>query len=133
MTTLAGQHAFISGGGSGIGLGAARALVADGASVTLCGRTAEKLEAAQSELGDAAAIAIADVVDESALAQALANANDRAPLTIAIANAGVGGVPAWSCPSTAAIIYGGGQTLIRCWRRLCPTCRAQAPKEAREP
>lgn len=90
MTILEGQHAFVTGGGSGIGLGAARALAADGALVTLCGRTVEKLEAAQAELGDAAAIAVADVADEKALAAALATANDRAPLTIAIANAGVG-------------------------------------------
>lgn len=90
MTSLNEAHAFITGGGSGIGLGAARALVADGARVTLCGRTAEKLEAAKAELGDPAAIAVADVADEDGLAAALAKANDRAPLTIAIANAGVG-------------------------------------------
>lgn len=90
MTSLKGQHAFVTGGGSGIGLGAARALVADGALVTLCGRTADKLETAQADLGDAASIAVADVADEQGLAAALAAANERAPLTIAVANAGVG-------------------------------------------
>jgi len=88
---LQGQHAFITGGGSGIGLGAARALVADGAIVTLCGRTADKLEAAAAELGDAAAIAVADVGNEQELDAAIAEADARAPLTIAVANAGVGG------------------------------------------
>lgn len=88
---LEGQHAFITGGGSGIGLGAARAFVADGAHVTLCGRTADKLEAAATELGDRAAIAVADVADEPALETAIAEADDRMPLTIAVANAGVGG------------------------------------------
>jgi len=87
---LAGAHAFITGGGSGIGLGAARAFVADGAQVTLCGRTLEKLESARTALGDAASVAIADVGDEAALAAAIGRANDRAPLTIAVANAGVG-------------------------------------------
>ena len=91
MAALDGMHAFITGGGSGIGLGAARAFVADGAIVTLCGRTADKLESAAAELGDAAAIAVADVGDEADLASALAQANERAPLTIAVANAGVGG------------------------------------------
>ncbi len=89
--TLAGQHAFITGGGSGIGLGAARAFVADGASVTICGRSLDKLEAAKAELGDAAHLVVADVGDEDALAAALAGADERMPLTIAVANAGVGG------------------------------------------
>ncbi len=89
-STLSGQHAFITGGGSGIGLGAARALIADGAMVTLCGRSLDKLEAAQTELGDQARIVAADVGDEDAIAGAIAEANAAAPLTIAVANAGVG-------------------------------------------
>jgi len=88
---LAGHHAFITGGGSGIGLGAARAFVADGAHVTLCGRTRETLEAAQQELGDAASIMVADVADADAQAAAIDAANDYMPLTIAVANAGRGG------------------------------------------
>ncbi|MCL4123700.1 UNVERIFIED_CONTAM: hypothetical protein GTU68_024112 [Idotea baltica] len=91
MGVLDGEHAFITGGGSGIGLGAARAFVASGAQVTLCGRTAEKLKSAAAELGDAAAIAVTDVGDEQDLAASLAEANERVPLTIAVANAGVGG------------------------------------------
>lgn len=91
MTVLNAAHAFITGGGSGIGLGAARALMADGAKVTLCGRTEDKLQAAVEQLGSGATYQVADVGDEQALAAALAAANDRAPLTIAIANAGVGG------------------------------------------
>jgi len=88
--TLDGQHAVITGGGSGIGLGAARALVADGAHVTLVGRTEAKLDAACGELGDAATSAVADVGDEAEMEAALAQANARLPITIAIANAGVG-------------------------------------------
>ena len=42
---LSGQHAFVTGGGSGIGLGTARALVADGALVTIAGRTSDTLDA----------------------------------------------------------------------------------------
>ncbi len=91
MSPLTEMHAFITGGGSGIGLGIARALVADGAQVTLCGRTADKLEAAVAELGDQARFAVADVGDEVSLVHALDQANERAPLTVAVANAGVGG------------------------------------------
>jgi len=90
MNALDGHHAFVTGGGSGIGLGAARAFVADGATVTLCGRTEAKLQSAKKEFGDAAEIAVVDVGDELQLADAMAEANSRAPLTIALANAGFG-------------------------------------------
>ena len=55
---LDGQHAFITGGGSGIGLACARAFAADGARVSILGRSREKLDAALAELrliGDAEA------------------------------------------------------------------------------
>ncbi len=90
-SSLSGHHAFITGGGSGIGLGAARAFVADGATVTLCGRSLDKLETAAAELGEAARIVVASVGDEAALESAIREANESAPLTIAVANAGVGG------------------------------------------
>jgi len=51
---LAGQRALVTGGGSGIGLASAAALLADGASITLMGRTKEKLDAAAAELRSAA-------------------------------------------------------------------------------
>lgn len=97
---LHGQHAFITGGGSGIGLGAARALLADGATVTLCGRSEDKLASGKgqlvSELGESVSARVrtctGDVGDEASLSDAMAEANNYMPLTIAIANAGVGGV-----------------------------------------
>jgi NAD(P)-dependent dehydrogenase (short-subunit alcohol dehydrogenase family) len=51
---LAGTGALVTGGGSGIGLGAARRLLADGATVTLMGRTPERLESAAADLRAAA-------------------------------------------------------------------------------
>jgi len=47
---LAGAAALITGGGSGIGLACARRLAADGAAVTICGRTTPRLEAAAATL-----------------------------------------------------------------------------------
>ncbi len=88
---LAGQHALITGGGSGIGLGAARALMADGAEVTLCGRSAERLEAAVSALGDGAHARTLDVADEDRTAEVIAEANERRSLSIVVASAGMGG------------------------------------------
>lgn len=91
---LAGQHAFITGGGSGIGLASARALLEDGARVTLMGRSVEKLENAKRELDGLGAVDVVagDVAREADVAEAIAQANGRAPLTIAVANAGTGAI-----------------------------------------
>ena len=90
MTTLSGQHAFVTGGGSGIGLACAEAFTADGATVTLCGRTESKLVEACARLGESAHYIVADTADEGAISAAVAQANARMPLSIAIANAGTG-------------------------------------------
>ena len=47
---LAGQNAFVTGGGSGIGFACARAFAADGANVLIMGRNAGKLESAAEEI-----------------------------------------------------------------------------------
>ena len=88
---LAGQHALITGGGSGIGLGAARALLADGAEVTVCGRRVDRLEAAVAELGDGAHALQLDVADEDRTVEVITEANERRPLSIIVASAGMGG------------------------------------------
>lgn len=77
---MEGQAALVTGGGSGIGLGCARRFVADGASVTIVGRTEDRLAAACKELaalaasGAAVQYAVADVTDEDAIAAAVARA-----------------------------------------------------------
>ncbi len=95
MTGLEGFAALVTGGGSGIGLGCARRLVADGASVTIVGRTEERLAAAVAALAELAAdgattqYAVADVTDEDAIAAAVATAcGPTGGLDAAIACAG---------------------------------------------
>lgn len=48
--TFAGRVAFITGGGTGLGLAMARYLAAHGADLVLCARNAERLAAAAAEL-----------------------------------------------------------------------------------
>ncbi len=93
-SSLDGQHALVTGGGSGIGLASARALAADGARVTLMGRSEEKLIAAAAAFpaGSLVDVHAADVADEKAVDAAVRAADARAPLTIAVANAGTGDI-----------------------------------------
>ena len=58
-----GKHAFVTGGGTGIGLAIARALAAEGAEVTITGRRQEVLD--QVAGGRIHAMAM-DVTDEAA-------------------------------------------------------------------
>jgi len=94
MTTshkpLAGQHALITGAGQGIGAAIARALAADGATLTLLGRRRETLEALADSLGGGCAGAVtADVTNEVMLADAFASAQAlRGPIAILVNNAG---------------------------------------------
>ena len=55
MSDLAGMTALVTGGGSGIGLGAAKRLAADGAHVTIAGRTEARLAEAVAEITAVAA------------------------------------------------------------------------------
>ena len=89
MASLDGYAALVTGGGSGIGLGAARRLAADGATVTICGRTQERLEQAAKELGDNARWVVADVTDEAATKAAVAAACEATgKLDVVVACAG---------------------------------------------
>jgi NAD(P)-dependent dehydrogenase (short-subunit alcohol dehydrogenase family) len=98
---IAGLAALVTGGGSGIGLGTASRLVADGARVTICGRTEQKLidavavlekvaaDTPDGEPRGSAAYVVADVTVEDEVAEAVAAASaDRGRLDILFANAG---------------------------------------------
>ena len=93
---LDGKTALVTGGGSGIGLACARHLVRDGATVTIAGRSADKLrDAAAALLRDAPSGAevravACDVTDEAAVEAAVRAAGGSGGLDIAVANAGGG-------------------------------------------
>jgi NAD(P)-dependent dehydrogenase (short-subunit alcohol dehydrogenase family) len=96
MGTLTGRYALVTGGGTGIGLGCARHLLADGAVVTLAGRRLDVLERAAAQLGaevpggEPVRAVVCDVTDPDQVATAVAAASPAAGLDIAIVNAGFG-------------------------------------------
>lgn len=87
---LDGEVAVITGGGTGLGLGMARAFVEAGARVVLVGRRREPLEAACAELGAAAACRAHDVADFTTASTLLAEVEEQiGPVSILINNAGI--------------------------------------------
>ena len=70
MGRLDGKIAVITGAGSGIGQGAARAFVREGATVGVLDRNAAAVEATVSQLGDGAFPLVTDVTDEASMVAA---------------------------------------------------------------
>ncbi|MGB3733676.1 MAG: glucose 1-dehydrogenase [Ilumatobacter sp.] len=95
-SALDGRIALVTGGGTGIGLGCADALLADGATVVLAARDVERLDVAAEALcarhGENRVTTIGcDVTDEDSVAAACAHADDQdGRFTIVVANAGYG-------------------------------------------
>jgi NAD(P)-dependent dehydrogenase (short-subunit alcohol dehydrogenase family) len=99
MSTLAGQAALVTGGGSGIGLQCARYLVRDGATVTIAGRTESRLREAadllREESSDEGSVhwVACDVADEDQVRAAVDAATaPLGSLHLAVAAAGRGGL-----------------------------------------
>jgi NAD(P)-dependent dehydrogenase (short-subunit alcohol dehydrogenase family) len=87
MSGLTGRHALVTGGGTGIGAAIATTLARAGATVTICGRRVEPLQATAD--GDANIRAIAaDVTNEESVAKIYAQV-EAEPFDIVVANAGI--------------------------------------------
>jgi 3-dehydrosphinganine reductase len=94
MTALAGSHAVVTGGSSGIGRATARLLAAGGARVSLVARDEARLADAAREVAsgvgsDTVGVASADVRDAAALRSAIAHLTDAlGPCDILVTAAG---------------------------------------------
>jgi len=106
-TSLDGRIALVTGGGSGIGLGCARALLADGASVVLAARDVDRLDSAadalRAEMSDAVVATVAcDVTDEASVEAACGFAAEHdGDFSILVANAGFGSAAPFTDTSLA--------------------------------
>ncbi|RUW62751.1 SDR family NAD(P)-dependent oxidoreductase [Mesorhizobium sp. M7A.F.Ca.US.008.03.1.1] len=88
---IAGKHALVTGGGSGVGRAIALALAAAGIDVTICGRREAELAQVAGENDRIFGIA-ADVTDEAAMASLYERTQAaRGPFDIVVANAGMAG------------------------------------------
>jgi NAD(P)-dependent dehydrogenase (short-subunit alcohol dehydrogenase family) len=90
---FAGKVGFVSGGGTGIGLACARAIVSGGGRVMLAGRREPVLRAAAAALGPGADAVVCDVRDDASVESAIAATTARlGPLRLAVNAAGMGAV-----------------------------------------
>ena len=86
---LTGRRALVTGASSGLGLGCAQALAAEGAEVTLVARDAERLAAAAATIASSTHTLVGDLSDLDAIAGLVAAADDlMGGVDILIVNAG---------------------------------------------
>ena len=101
---ISGKRAIVAGASSGLGLAAARALVAEGVQVVVGSRTAARIEAAAADLGPSAIPLVGDVgTPEGATAFAEAAVVALGGVDIVVTNAG--GPPAGTFASTPLDAY----------------------------
>lgn len=93
MGSFDGRVGFVTGGGSGIGLACARAIVDGGGSVMLGGRRTDVLDAAARALGERAAWVACDVTQDESVDAAVAACVERfGALHVAVNSAGMGSI-----------------------------------------
>ena len=132
MSGLEGYATLITGGGSGIGLGCAVRFAADGAHVTICGRSAERLEQAAETIREKAADGVevqwipTDVTDEEQVIAAIELAATPTGLVDGVVASAGGGhglypltqIPLESWQQTIDLNLTGTFLCIKHWARL---------------
>ncbi len=103
---LRGRHVVVTGGGGGLGAAVAGALAADGADLTLMGRTPATLDkqvrALRRSSTGRAGMVVCDVADPESVRRAFAQAVlEAGPIQVLINNAGVSGASAFADTSLA--------------------------------
>jgi NAD(P)-dependent dehydrogenase (short-subunit alcohol dehydrogenase family) len=108
---LRGRHVVITGGGSGLGAAIAAAIAAEGADLTLMGRTPATLEQQARTLQESSSVRVAavpcDVSDPAAVVRAFAESvQTLGPVQVLVNNAGVAAASAFA------------ETTLESWRLL---------------
>jgi NADP-dependent 3-hydroxy acid dehydrogenase YdfG len=130
MTSTTKRIAWVTGGGSGIGLAGARALAADGWQVVISGRRADVLAQAVTEIGanvSARVLDVANVADVERVAQAILARHGR--IDCLVNSAGLN-VPkrSWADLTTEGwdqVVDINLNGLMYCIRAVLPAMRAQ--------
>jgi len=125
---LAGRHAVVTGGASGIGLAIAERLVGSGAEITIWDRKEDTARMAAATLGGHAVTV--DVSDPEQVARAVAQTVDGAAvIDILINNAGITGpnAPLWDYPVEAweNVFAVNVHGMFHCCRAVVPLMRAR--------
>jgi 3-oxoacyl-[acyl-carrier protein] reductase len=101
---IGGKRAAVAAASSGLGLATARALVAEGVRVVICGRDRDRITAAANELGHDTVALVADVATPGGAQQFIERSQDAlGGLDILVTNAG--GPPPGNFASTAVDAY----------------------------
>ncbi|RED96547.1 SDR family NAD(P)-dependent oxidoreductase [Marinoscillum furvescens] len=88
--SLEGKRALITGGGTGIGLGIAQAMVEAGAKVVITGRREAVLQEAVAQLGSHATYRVNDITDKKAIPGLVEDIeSNEGPIDILVNNAGI--------------------------------------------
>ena len=108
---IAGRRAAVAAASSGLGLGTAAALAAEGVHVAICGRHRDGLEAAAERVGHGCVTVVADVSTPDGAAGFVTDAAEAlgGPIDILVPNAG--GPPAGNFSSTDVDAYPGALDL----------------------
>jgi NAD(P)-dependent dehydrogenase (short-subunit alcohol dehydrogenase family) len=129
MGRFDGRVGFVTGGGTGLGLACARAIVGEGGCVMLAGRREDVVRDAARGLGDAAAGVRCDVTDDAAVEAAVSAAQKRfGPLRLAVNAAGVGSVGSVLNSTSAELTTTLDTNLVGVFR--CMRAEARAMKAA---